>query len=102
MNKNRVQHGVQVSGVMKIKAFLQHRNKNKTVQYVAFSKQTEKQTQNKINSSNQRGGLFGSLCEVVRLTSAATARRWRLEEEGGGVTPTRVGRFPGIEMLVQK
>ena len=39
------------------------------------------------------GGLFGSLCEAVRLTSTAKARRFSVDEEM---------RVPGTERLIGK
>ena len=55
--------------------------------------------------SNQSGGLvvLGNRCELVRLTSTiATARRFRVEEEGevtAAVEAAASGRFPGIAIL---
>ena len=56
-------------------------------------------------NSNQSGGLvvLGNRCELVRLTSTiATARRFRVEEEGevaAAVEAAASGRFPGIAIL---
>jgi hypothetical protein len=76
-------------------SFIQTEDKNKTRKKVrGSSKERHSQSKKKNESgskfSNQRGGLFGSLCEAVRLTSAASTRRFK------------VLGVPGTEMLVRR
>jgi hypothetical protein len=69
----------------------QKQNEEKSARFferAAFSKQKKNESGSKF--SNQRGGLFGSLCEAVRLTSAASTRRFK------------VLGVPGTEMLVRR